>query len=404
MAPDLQNKGFAQNHHSTNGGEEPWDILGNKTIPSRGFMEICYQHLQFNQVPITMHSSDGIQFTRWVDGGMPRIPTEILGSVFYLYKTREDAELGSDYGGTGFFIGISSKIDSRYAYVYAVTNYHTVFENGYTTIRINTVNGTPDFLELIPDIDWKYIPGGGDVTVCPIHHLKSDYHAIKLISIRLFATKNIVDDKNIGIGDDVFMVGRFIRQDGAPTDSPAVRFGNISVMPARIEPMSNGIKDSYCIDLHSRSGFSGSPVWVYRTPGNDIETSMHAGHAVLGGGFMYFLGIHWGQFPELWEITDRERLKEASSGLIPAGKYIKGVSGMTCVMPPEPILEALNIPQLEEQRRQNDITLATQFKIHGYPPELETAKEPIPDTENPQHKEDFNSLVSAAVKKKPQDD
>jgi hypothetical protein len=28
----------------------------------------------------------------------------------------------------------------------------------------------------------------------------------------------------------------------------------------------------------------------------------------------------------------------------------------------------------------------------------------IPDTENPQHKEDFNSLVSAAAKKKPQDD
>ncbi len=367
--------------------------------------QVSYQHLQFNQVPITMHSSRGIKFTRWVDGGMPRIPTEILGSVFYLYKTPEDAESGSEYGGTGFFIGVPSKTDPRYSHVYAITNYHTVFEHGYTTIRINTVNGIPDFLELIPDVDWKYLPGGGDVTVCPIHqHLKGDYHKLIYIPIRLFATKSIVDDKNIGIGDDVFMVGRFIKRDGAPTDSPAVRFGNISVMPTHIEPMSNGIKDSYCIDLHSRSGFSGSPVWVYRTPGNDIETSMRTGHAVLSGGFLFFLGIHWGQFPELWEITDKDKLKEATSGLITEGKYIKGVSGMTCVMPPEPILEALNIQSLKDAQSRDDIELENKFKKYGYPPELETATAPIRDTENPQHKEDFNSLVTAATKKKLQDD
>ncbi len=47
------------------------------------------------------------------------------------------------------------------------------------------------------------------------------------------------------------------------------------------------------------------------------------------------------------------------------------------------------------------------FLDKGFPAEAETSKseqEIIPDTDNPQHKEDFNSLLSAAVKKKPQDD
>lgn len=59
------------------------------------------------------------------------------------------------------------------------------------------------------------------------------------------------------------------------------------------------------------------------------------------------------------------------------------------------------MPQFQDQRRKGDIELDVDFRKHGYPPKPETAREPILDTENPQHKEDFNSLLTAAVKKKP---
>ncbi len=54
------------------------------------------------------------------------------------------------------------------------------------------------------------------------------------------------------------------------------------------------IRESYCVDMHSRSGFSGSPVFVYRTPGGDFSEK----GVINLSRFMMFLGIHWGQFPE----------------------------------------------------------------------------------------------------------
>ena len=328
--------------------------------------QISYQHLQFKQIPVSICSDTGKKRTKWVDSGMPKIPTIVLGCVVYLYQNRKNAESGSEYGGTGFLVSLPSEKDNRYYYVYAVTNYH-VIAKGATTIRVGTESGKPDILEFSEN-DWKYVPGGGDVAVCSLRgHLREDYHKATVIPLTSFATKNIIDQHRIGIGDDVFMVGRFIDHDGGPSNSPAVRFGNISVMPMPIEPMANGVKDSYCIDLHSRSGFSGSPVFVYRTPGNDIEQSFLMGASRITAGFLYFLGIHWGQFPEVWEIGGKEKTDEVALGLIGGGKYVKGFSGMTCVMPVEPILDALNIQSLRDERSRGDAELENKFETSGYP-------------------------------------
>lgn len=370
---------------------KPWPISGSR---------ISYQHLQFQQVPITMQSFRGTKYIRWMDIGMPEISNALLNCVFYLYRNREEAEIGSEYGGTGFFVGVPSKKDTNYDYHYAVTNYHVV-KDGFTTIRVKMRNGEYDFLEYIFDIDWKYIPGGGDVAVAALGEtLHGDKYDAEVIPISLFAIERIVQEKQICVGDDVFMVGRFIDYDGGPTNLPAVRFGNISVMPTNILTMKNGVKKSYCIDLHSRSGFSGSPVFVYGAPGRYLDMAFRSRNKIIGGSLLYLLGIHWGQFPEYWKITEKENLEETPELTI-EGNYVKGVSGMTSVMIPEPILDALNMPQFEEQRRKGDIELEKDFRKHGYPPEPETAKEPIANTDNPQHKEDFNSLLTAAVKKKP---
>lgn len=327
-------------------------------LPLTGLL-IDYQCLQFEQVPVKIYSDTGTLITKWVDGGMPRIPTNVLNCAFYLYETREDAESGAKFGGTGFFVTIPSKKDSRHLHYYAVTNYH-VMNAGATTIRINTENGGTDILEL-SSRDWKYVPGGGDVAVCSVTEYIKDSHEIIAIPTSLFATKNIVDRERIGIGDDVFMVGRFIDHDGGPTNSPCVRFGNISVMPTIIS-MENGNKPSYCLDLHSRSGFSGSPVFVYRTPRS--YTSTRTQSDIISSGDMYFLGIHWAQFPERWEIADKDESENR-------GKYVKGLSGMTCVMLPEPILEALDIQRLKDERARGDAELEKKFEAYGYPPTLE---------------------------------
>jgi len=71
--------------------------------------------------------------------------------------------------------------------------------------------------------------------------------------------------------------------------------------------------------------------------------------------------------------------------------------GIGVVIPAMRITEVLELPILIEKRR-------TKKAIHiEYAASPDVAPSPI-NTENPQHKEDFNSFVSAAVKKKPRDD
>ena len=116
---------------------------------------------------------------------------------------------------------------------------------------------------------------------------------------------------------------------------------------------------------------------------------------------MGLLGIHWGQFPEKWEIIGKTKptKKEARrKALITDGKYVDGLSGMTCVCPSYDMLEVLEMPDLKEERE----TIEAKFIAdYGHPPKTETAESaPSTKADNPLHKEDFNSLlVSAATAK-----
>lgn len=72
----------------------------------------------------------------------------------------------------------------------------------------------------------------------------------------MFLTEESVTSDMISPGEDVFMVGRFVDHDGGQVNLPAVRFGNVSVMPTPLEqPNHRNFVPAFCIDLHSRSGY-----------------------------------------------------------------------------------------------------------------------------------------------------
>jgi hypothetical protein len=64
------------------------------------------------------------------------------------------------------------------------------------------------------------------------------------------------------------------------------------------------------------------------------------------------LGIHWGQFPEEWELKQlkTEKKSEQRRNLITDGAYVAGLSGMTCVIPAWQILEILDTQELKDRR------------------------------------------------------
>ncbi len=370
---------------------------------------VSFADLEFRRVDVRDRSTQGTPFIRSVPVGMPRIPDKLLDNVFYLYKYEDDARIGEGYGGTGFIVSIRSEIYPQYGgCCYAVTNWHVACRDGYSIIRLNTKNGGSDIFPFEPH-EWTFDPRY-DIAVCELS-LDFEKHKLSLIGDDQFITDERIKRYNIGLGDDVFMIGRFIDHDGGQTNRPTARFGSISLMPSPVIQPNHAKANSYCVDLHSRSGYSGSPVFAYRTISGDLELSakvFRSGQPVhpvnaLGAPFMGFLGIHWGQFPEMWRIEhDRAVSGEGEAGvLITEGQYVKGVSGMTCVLPASCILEVLNMPKLRDDRQRADREWAEEFRAHGLPPDAESEAK---TEENPRHREDFSRLVSAASKAKPKDD
>jgi len=337
--------------------------------------QIEFRDLDFDHVATTAYSTRGTPFVRPVAIGMPRIPPKILDNVCYLYKDAERAKIGAGFGGTAFLVAVPSSIPGKH-YQYAVTNWHVAQKHGNSVIRVNTHSGEPDIFEYDPG-QW-FCDTRFDIAVCGIK-LDGAIHRYTAMPIDGFALREHIEGNKVGPGDDVFMVGRFVDHDGGSVNKPAVRFGNISVMPLPIMQPNGTMADAYCIDLHSRTGYSGSPVYVYRTPGYDLEQTLSSDPneqrlLYAGVNYLALLGIHFAQFPEDWEIADQmvgkptADVDEAAVPLILEGKYIKGLSGMTCVLPAWSIWDVLHAAPLLQARIQSDERERARMKDVGESP------------------------------------
>ena len=304
--------------------------------------EVSWGDLQWDRQRIPATSSSGAVYYRFVPTGMPRIPDKILDTAFYLYPDSDSAKLGTGFGGTGFVVSVKSEKNPEVVTLYGVTNWHVAVREGCSVIRLNNSDGSVDIREHDPS-DWLFDPQY-DLAVIPLQPSEG----MRVSQVR--AEDLVALDDDIGIGDDVFMVGRFIDHDGVASNKPAIRFGNISIDPTPIVQPNKQVADCYCVDVHSRSGFSGSPVFVYnQTTGRFYPEN--EGRPNPRPLFLKLLGIHWGQFPEEWEIVDGKGrlIADGADGM--DSQYIKGLSGMTCVLPAWRIMELLNHPELLEHRK-----------------------------------------------------
>jgi len=329
---------------------------------------------------------------------MPRIPEKVVRSVFYLYESEEDARAGINPGGTGFIVDTGINYDPStkgfsLPHFYGVTNWHVACD-GFPVIRLNTVDGGIDVLDFNPD-QWEFLPGKYDVAVIPLSSLDRT-HDVNSISTGLFAPK---DYNPYYIGDDVFMVGLFVDHAGETTNLPSARFGNISMLPnsrATIRQPTGYDGISYIVDMHSRTGFSGSPVFAYRTFGSDLtegsghrfehieienwDSDVNRSGRLKANTLFHFLGIHWAQFPEEWEINRRQTAgtneQAKRKGLLLDGDVVEGLSGMTCVLPAWQILEVLNMPKLTDQREKENRELAINNVSNPKSPDVHSADTP----------------------------
>lgn len=255
---------------------------------------------------------------------MPRLRDSFQNQVAFLYQTKDDAEVNERLGGSGFLIGRKTADGEGYI-PYLVSNRHVVWEGECTHIRFKRRDGVPGVISIRQE-DWFVHPERYDVAVtCLAGLLDRAVHVYGFVAEEDFLTQEAISQYDIGVGDDVFMIGRFLNHQGGEQIRPAVRFGSISMM---LEAISAGHgfppAKSFAVEMRSRTGFSGSPVHVYRTPYNILESEHNKQFHLL-------LGINFGY------VNDERGDNTWLNGVVPAWH----------------ITETLNIPLL--QKRQCDI-------------------------------------------------
>lgn len=234
-------------------------------------------------------------------------PSQLRGTVF-LYPSRAAALNHDRIGGTGFFVGRKNRLVENNWVPYLVSNTH-VINGGASVARFNRQDGSTAIIELHPS-DWIPHPTADVAAVCIMG--VGDWRAedVTYSPEEDFITPAKIEQWRIGVGDEVFMVGRFLNHQGKNLIRPAARFGSISMMQEDIWNSALGHEEeSIAVEMRSRTGFSGSPVKVYRNGATNISM-FHPVDWLYG-----LLGVNWGY------IYDKDT-KENSwlNGVVPAWK------------------------------------------------------------------------------------
>ena len=359
---------------------------------------------------------------------VPRIADRYLRCAVYIYENRQDAEDGVHQGGSGFLVTVPFDTNSDWLELYVVTNRHALIDpktlkTRNPVVRLNRKDGTVEYFETHFN-QWSLHRDGDDVAVLPLRFTFEDID-FSVVELEEFITPDIISREDIGIGDDTFMVGRFVNHEGRQQNAPAIRFGNIAMMPKEKITSPYGIdQESFLVEVRSLPGYSGSAVFLF-SPGAEDDMSVrrdgidrvrkndtafdskspHEQREILYKFTQpkgpYLLGIDWCHIPRKASILNRDGKR------IDEGWYVEENTGMAGVIPAWKIAEILDSEELKMQRKVTDdeVTKKKQSSIVSLdyaekPPATqitpEGAKIPIPTQE-----QFLDDLTKASRKIKP---
>lgn len=345
----------------------------------------------------------------------------------YIFKGEAYMRINEDLRKTVVFLGFENGSDIRcigtgflvhYKEVgYLVTARHVAMDlNGVPfVIRVNWRDGSA---KNIPEdnIQWNYHPDDNiDIAVIPYDDKISNRSIYDTLFIPLPDLMKSSLGEYIDVGDNTYTIGLFRLVKGKKRNLPVVHSGNIALLPREERiPVKDWYKsisrktryvDAYLVETQSLDGLSGAPVFARPTINYPLELvdpmarTTYNGrakareslgtpiHTAIGSESVYLIG--------LWHGAWNEPPDEILAAEIEKGERVRVSLGMGIVIPATYLIELLETPKMQEERDEivyEKIHPASQDKV-----EIESA------IENPQHKEDFNSLVSAAAKKKPPD-
>lgn len=310
-----------------------------------------------------------------------RIPDEMLSCVCFLaVQTAE----GFRYPGTGFFIGLDSEIVPGFLHVYLVTAKHCVARAeryGGLYVRLNTHAGDSEFVHI--NTPWiKPEDPASDVAAIPWVPPQEKF-VYKTIAADMFATPEVIKEREIGIGDEVFITGLFVKRAGKNKNLPILRGGIIAAMPDEpLKDKNTGLDyHAYIGEVRSIGGLSGSPVFVQLGPARPTKGKIN-----LGQVHYFLLGLVRGH----WDDDGKELIPLAAEDDDAASDRAAAINmGMAVFTPTEDLLKMLNSPEEKARRKKQEEKL--------------TAKDsPTEDSALPEEnfsKADFESALKTVSRK-----
>lgn len=293
-----------------------------------------------------LQSIEGYPYRTWEWCRMPRIDDEYVNCAVYLYPSVAQAKRGEAFGGSGFILKIMTKFpDSYKRHFYAVTNSHVV-QGGSSVIRINRKDGSVATIQSNPSV-WTYSENA-DLAVLPIA-LDDSYNVHAVNGSRLL-TEFKKGTKGLGVGDDTFVVGRFVNHEGKQRNKPTVRFGTVAMMPDPSDGVYNShmsqYQESYLVETHTICGYSGSPVFFY-IPAFSKRPKTDAARNPLAWRGPWLLGVDWSHIVNHDPVVKKDK----KGNLEKTDMWVEVTTGMMCVTPAWYLEELLNDPDLKHQRQ-----------------------------------------------------
>ncbi len=284
---------------------------------------------------------------------MPRIPDRLVDAVIYLYPSVDDAQRGTRYGGCGFIVGMpvadAALAARNLVHVYAVSNAHVVRgAPAASVVRFNRPRQGVEPLPLRPE-HWVPHPLGDDIAACPV---ALDFNAVQssIISTQMMVTTERMERGDFGMGDDCFLLGRYVDVDGRDVGNrPVVRFGNLCRATTELLERDDGSghQESFLVEVRSLSGFSGSAVFIM-PDGLKIDLGDQEPDVALLSNVRRpaLLGINWCHLPWKGDVFRGPKFKPTTTD-----KWAYQNSGMAGVVPAWKIIELLEDDTLKQSRR-----------------------------------------------------
>jgi hypothetical protein len=248
---------------------------------------------------------------------MAVLPRRYLNCVLYVYPDRKAAEEGDPTGGTGFMAARRIGQDDQ---VFLISNRHVIEPMTEPYIRVNKLAGGSEAIRVQKGW-WKDHPDGDDISAAQVN-LPPYVYEVAWVYEGAFVTQSTIQSYNIGLGDQVVMLGRLPTHDGKIRNMPSARFGHISILPS--EPVENKfghLQETFVAEYYSIAGYSGSPVFVYFPVDTIAETALENAFG------RWLLGINWMHFDTPEDVKSRD------DNPTEVGAYINTHTGMSGVIP-----------------------------------------------------------------------